>query len=736
MGAWNVLSLQEDSRLPALSRELSRLGVAVVALSEVRRPGTGHISSGGYTYYWSGRADGRHTEGVAVAVANRLVPLIKEVTPVSERIMRLRLAHSLGMVSLVAVYAPTGMSELSTKEAFYDQLHSVMDSVPRRDTRIALGDWNATTGTDRDGYESCVGPHGSGLRDESSSMLVDFAKSRGMMIAGSWFKRSDLRRWTWYSNTGVTRKEIDHVLVDGRWRLIENCRVFRSAQFFTSDHRLLVATLKLRLRCPRRATSGQVRLDVGRLRDPDVAQAYATGLAEALGEPDATEGPEAVWSVFKSTTLDVAGECIPRPPRKIEDGISQETIDIIEKCRRARLDGETGRHRELRRDAVRAMRGDQESRIQGLCESVESHLYTGDARPAYKALRKLRSSASTPRCPTVRAADGAILSDEPAVKARWAGYFEELYCADPPSRGLPDEGVTAVDADPPASCAPPTLEETRKAVVQLKDEKAPGVCGIHAEMLKTGGDAALSWLHTLVCAIWRTETIPTDWKKGLVVPIWKGKGDAKECNNYRGITLLSVPGKVFARILLNRVRQLLLAHQRPEQSGFTPKRSTVDRILALRVLIERMREFDRGLLAAYIDFRKAFDSVSRDALWRVLELRGIPPKLVRLISSLYSGTESAVKCGSSISDFFPVNTGVRQGCVLAPNLFSTCMDWIMRRVVGETSGCGASFGDVRVTDLDFVGDAVIFAETGDHNIIIEALESLSEKAEPLGLRMS
>ena len=198
--------------------------------------------------------------------------------------------------------------------------------------------------------------------------------------------------------------------------------MFRSAQFFTSDHRLLVATLKLRLRCPRRATSGQVRLDVGRLRDPDVAQAYATGLAEALGEPDATEGPEAVWSVFKSTTLDVAGVCIPRPPRKIEEGISQETIDIIEECRRARLDGETGRHRELRRDAVRAMRGDQESRIQGICESVESHLYTGDARPAYKALRKLRSSASTPRCPTVRAADGAILSDEPAVKARWAGY--------------------------------------------------------------------------------------------------------------------------------------------------------------------------------------------------------------------------------------------------------------------------------------------------------------------------
>ena len=207
----------------------------------------------------------------------------------------------------------------------------------------------------------------------------------------------------------------------------------------------------------------------------------------------------------------------------------------------------------------------------------------------------------------------------------------------------------------------------------------------------------------------------------------------RDCNNHRGVTLLSVPGKVFARVLLNRIRQQLLDHQRPEQSGFTPKRSTVDRILALRVLTERLREFDRNLLAAYIDFKKAFDSVSRDALWRLLELRGIPTQLVHLISALYSGTESVVKYGGTTSDSFPVSTGVRQGCVLAPSLFSICMDWIMDRVVDRTD-CGVSFGEVRVTDLDFADDAVIFAETLD--VLTEALETLSEEAEPLGLRVS
>ena len=139
---------------------------------------------------------------------------------------------------------------------------------------------------------------------------------------------------------------------------------------------------------------------------------------------------------------------------------------------------------------------------------------------------------------------------------------------------------------------------------------------------KAGGNAALTSLHAVLCSTWNTGIIPTDWKRGLVIPHWKGKADRQDCNNYRGVMLLSVPGKVFARIILHWVCHHLLEHQHPEQSGFTPKRSTIDRILALRVLTERRREFRQGLLAADVDLCKAFDSVNRDALWRIIGLRG------------------------------------------------------------------------------------------------------------------
>ena len=188
-----------------------------------------------------------------------------------------------------------------------------------------------------------------------------------------------------------------------------------------------------------------------------------------------------------------------------------------------------------------------------------------------------------------------------------------------------------------------------------------------------------------------------------------------------------------ARSRSNRIRGHLVQHQRPEQSGFTPKKSTVDRILALRVLIERRREFRKPFLGAYVDFKKAFDSVHRETLWELLRLRGIPEKILCLIRALYTDTERAVRWGGGTSEFFHVSTGVRQGCVLAPSLFSACMDWIMGSTVRHGFS-GASLGDERFTDLDFADDAVIFAETMQE--LTGFLDALSGESGRLGLRIS
>ena len=133
------------------------------------------------------------------------------------------------------------------------------------------------------------------------------------------------------------------------------------------------------------------------------------------------------------------------------------------------------------------------------------------------------------------------------MKAHWIGFFVRLYQAEPPAVELDVRGVTIPLADHPINCEPPLLVETQAAVNQLKGGKASGICGIHAELLKAGGNAVLMSLHAVLCSVWNTGIIPTDWKRGLIFPLWKGKGDHRDCNNYRRVTLLSVPGKVFVR---------------------------------------------------------------------------------------------------------------------------------------------------------------------------------------------
>ena len=157
-------------------------------------------------------------------------------------------------------------------------------------------------------------------------------------------------------------KDIDHVFVDGRWRMIQNCRVYRSAQFLNTDHRLVVATLKLQLKSGRMVPS-QPRLDVGKLKEDRVALEFANKLNGDLGGLGALGGPEELWSAFKTTFLDGAGGYLGTHHRAKKNFVSQGTLDTIDQSRRARLNGRVELFRELRRKTVRVRRVDKEAYV-------------------------------------------------------------------------------------------------------------------------------------------------------------------------------------------------------------------------------------------------------------------------------------------------------------------------------------------------------------------------------------
>ena len=137
----------------------------------------------------------------------------------------------------------------------------------------------------------------------------------------------------------------------------------------------------------------------------------------ALGDP------EELWSAFTTTVLDVAGGCLGTHQRAKKNFVSQGTLDIIDQSHRARLNDRAELFRELRRKTVRALKVDKAADVRG----VEHHLWSSDSRPAYRGVRALCSSKPIPQCTAVRAKCGGLFTEESDVKARWAGYFVQLY---------------------------------------------------------------------------------------------------------------------------------------------------------------------------------------------------------------------------------------------------------------------------------------------------------------------
>ncbi|KAL7861723.1 hypothetical protein SRHO_G00131640 [Serrasalmus rhombeus] len=253
-----------------------------------------------------------------------------------------------------------------------------------------------------------------------------------------------------------------------------------------------------------------------------------------------------------------------------------------------------------------------------------------------------------------------------------------------------------------------TEAKVAKVVKKLLGGKAPGVDEICPEFLKALDVVGLSWLTRLFSIAWTSGAVPLDWQTGVVVPLFK-KGDRRVCSNYRGITLLSLPGKVYAGVLEKRVRLVVEPQIQEEQCGFRPARGTLDQLFTLSRILEGSWEFAQPVHMCFVDLEKAFDCVPQGILWEVLREYGVHGSLLRAIQALYKQSWSLVFIAGSKSDSFPVRVGLRQGCPLSSILFIIFMDRISRRSQGME---GVRFGDLRVTSLLFADDVVLLGTSG------------------------
>ena len=265
----------------------------------------------------------------------------------------------------------------------------------------------------------------------------------------------------------------------------------------------------------------------------------------------------------------------------------------------------------------------------------------------------------------MRSESGALLSSAEDIKKRGVEHFHELL--NQPTNAVWHilRGVyihpTLEELD-----APITMAEVVTAVNNSRLRKGTGPDGILPKILAHGGSALRSFLFAIFNLLWATKELPSDWIDANVCTLFK-KGDRSLCGNYRGVSLLSVVGKAFADILLQPLQYLTESFYPESLSGYRKNRGTVDGIFTLRLIMEKSRE--QNLHNAFIDFTKTFDSVNRELLFAILEKLGCPAKLSRVIKKLNTNVHARLIIDGELSEPIKCNSGVKQGCKLAPTLF-------------------------------------------------------------------
>ena len=197
----------------------------------------------------------------------------------------------------------------------------------------------------------------------------------------------------------------------------------------------------------------------------------------------------------------------------------------------------------------RSIRTDKRKYVEDLAMTAEKAAREGNMRQLYDTTKKLAGNYRRPERP-VKSKEGKVITDIEEQRNRWVEYFKELLNRPAP---LNPPNIEAAPTDLPIDVGPPTIEEISMAIRQIKSGEVTGPDNIPAEALKANVTATAKILHILFSKIWDEEQVPIDWRKGLLIKIPK-KGDLSKCDNYRGITLLSIPGKVFNRVLFTRMR--------------------------------------------------------------------------------------------------------------------------------------------------------------------------------------
>nr|VZI42375.1 unnamed protein product [Spirometra erinaceieuropaei] len=694
----NPRSNGPERRTALVDRELARYKVDIAALSETRFSEQGQLEEvgAGYTFFWSGRPKAeRRDAGVAFAIRNDIVGRLPCLPQgINDRLMSLRLPLLSGgkVAAIISAYAPPMSSpDATARDKFYEDLHALLGTVSKADKLIVLGDFNARVGTDHTAWRGALGHHGLRGSYDNGLLLLRTCAEHRLTLTNTFFCLPEREKATWRHPRSRQWHLLDYVLVRRRdQRDVLVTKAIAGADGWT-DHRLVISKLRIRLQ-PRRRPEGKRppgKLNVALLSLPAHSLHFSNELAQRLDNvPIAAAAAAAAenasvenrWCQLRDTVQSTALAVLGRTPRQHQDWFDDNDAAIrnllAEKNRlhKAYVDHLTEDNKAAfyrsRRQLQQRLREMQDAWTARKDEEIQGYADRNEWKNFFSAIKAVYGPPTKGTAPILIADGCTLLTEKTQILQRWAEHFRGVLNRPSVISNAAIARLPQVENNADIGL-PPSLQENIRAVQKLSSGKAPGSDAIPAEIYKHGGPLLMDHLTALFQEMWRQGEVPQDFKDATIVHLYKRKGNRQVSDNHRGISLLNIAGKIFARILLNRLNSHLEQGLLPEsQCGFRRHRGTTDMIFAARQIQEKCQEMRTHLYSTFVDLTKAFDMVNREGLWKIMQKFGCPERFTQMVRQLHDGMMARVTDNGAVSEAFAVTNGVKQGCVLAPTLFS------------------------------------------------------------------
>ena len=608
---------------------------------------------------------------VGFAIKTELVRKLDHLpVGVNERLMTLQLnLCNNRRATLISAYAPTLLADQHEKELFYGDLDLLLSQIPRSHKTMVLGDFNARVGCNHLVWKDVIGRNRVGKCNSNGEVLLTKCAKHNLTITNTLFRQKDRRKISWRHARSGHWHLIDFIIVRQVDQYdVHMTRSVEASDACWTDHRMILSHVNFKLQPKQRKLQKRkpTKYNVNRLSQPEIREKFQTDLASSL-EDLPLDTIDRTWDNLKSRIKQHSEMHLGKQARHNEDWFDEndDTINELMKQKRESFQAwqKNFRNKQLQTD-YHIARSEIQKRVRKLkndwwikkSEELQTLAVSHCSKEFFAATRKSYGPSSGGARP-ISGKDGTVYKEREKILRRWGEHFSELLnqesiVNDNITNTLPQARIRYDLADPP------TMTELHKAISMTKSGKAAGPDGIPAEVFKAGGVTLTKTLLELFQRIWNIEKIPADLKDANIVTIFK-KGNKSECGNYRGISLLSIAGKILARIVSFRLGQLTESVLPESQCGFRPNRGTVDMIIAARQIQEKCREQHQDLYMAFIDLTKAFDTVHRPTLWKVLLKIGCPEKLVRVVRLLHEGMRASVMVDGEYTEEFEVNTGVK-----------------------------------------------------------------------------